>query len=220
MAQIVLVYGKSGSGKSRSLKEFASDEILLVNVEGKTLPFRGSFKYVLESDDIERIKIWLKKMPMKTAVIDDAGYLITNQFMRGHSGGKKGSAVYDLYNDLADNFWGLFKFIKNDLPKDVIVYVMMHEDTADSGATRLKTIGKLLDDKVCLEGMVTVCLRCMSSNGKHYFRTQTDGLDISKSPEEMFDGLEIENNLKMVDTAIRSYYDLNNPKEDTENESN
>lgn len=220
MAQIVLIYGKSGSGKSRSLKDFAEDEILLINVEGKALPFRGSFKYVLESDDMERIKSWLTKMPMKTAVIDDAGYLITNMFMRGHSGGKKGSAVFDLYNELADDFWGLFKFIKDDLPKDVIVYVMMHEDTADSGLTRLKTIGKLLDDKVCLEGMVTVCLRCMSNNGKHYFRTQTDGLDISKSPEDMFSALEIDNNLKNVDDAIREYYNLTPNKEVNENESN
>lgn len=220
MAQIVLIYGKSGSGKSRSLKDFAKDEILLINVEGKALPFRGSFKYVLESDDMNKIKSWLTKMPMKTAVIDDAGYLITNMFMRGHSGGKKGAAVFDLYNELADDFWGLFKFIKDDLPKDVIVYIMMHEDTADSGLTRLKTIGKLLDDKVCLEGMVTVCLRCMSNNGKHFFRTQTDGLDISKSPEDMFPTLEIDNNLKAVDDAIREYYNLTTNKEVNENESN
>lgn len=219
MAEIVLIYGKSGSGKSRSLKNFASDEILLVNVEGKALPFRGSFKYVLKSDNFDEIKMWLKKMPMKSAVIDDAGYLITNMFMRGHSGGKKGSAVFDLYNDLADDFWGLFRYIKNDLPQDVIVYIMMHEDTSDAGLTRLKTIGKLLDDKVCLEGMVTVCLRCMSINGKHYFRTQTDGLDITKSPEEMFPDLEIDNDLKAVDTAIREYYNFNS-KEETKNEVN
>lgn len=220
MGELVLVYGKSGSGKSRSMKFFAEDEAFLVNVERKALPFRGHFKYVFESDNIDRIKVGLKKMPTKVAVIDDAGYLITNQFMRGHSGGKKGASVFDLYNDLADSFWGLFKFIKDELPKDVIVYVMMHEDTADSGLTRLKTIGKLLDDKVCLEGMVTVCLRCMSNNGKHYFRTQTDGLDISKSPEDMFADLEIDNNLKAVDTAIRSYYHFNTTEEENENESN
>lgn len=219
MGQIVLVYGKSGSGKSRSLKNFGAEEILLVNVESKALPFKGGFKYTLESDDIEKIEGWMKKMPMKTAVIDDAGYIITNQFMRGHSGGKKGAAVFDLYNDLADGFWGFFKFIKDELPKDVIVYVMMHEDTADTGIVKLKTIGKLLDDKVCLEGMVTVCIRCLSSNGKHFFRTQTDGLDISKSPEDMFP-LEIENDLKAVDTAIREFYGFtNNTKEENTNEN-
>ena len=214
MAQIVLIYGKSGSGKSRSMKNLGTDEILLVNVEGKSLPFRGKFKYVLNSDNVEEIKTWLRKMPMKTAVIDDAGYIITNAFMRGHSGGKSGSAVFDLYNDLADTFWGLFKFIKNELPEDVIVYIMMHEETNDVGSVKLKTIGKLLDDKCCLEGMVTICLRCYSMDGKHYFRTRTTGLDITKSPEDMFDKDEIENDLKAVDTIIREYYGLNENKEE------
>ena len=208
MGQIVLIYGKSGSGKSRSLKNFAKDEIFFINIEKKALPFRGSFTYSLETDNISTIMNQLQKMPMKTAVIDDAGYLLTNAFMRGHSGGKKGAAVYDLYNDIADMYWGLFKFIKNKLPNDVIVYVLMHEDTNDEGATKLKTIGRLLDEKVCLEGMVTICLRCVSDQGKHFFRTVTDGKDITKTPEEMFEAEEIENDLKAVDTAIRTYYEL------------
>lgn len=208
MGQIVLVYGRSGSGKSRSLKGFAADEILLCNVEKKALPFKGRFKYVLERDDVATICDQLGKMPCKTAVIDDAGYLLTNTFMRSHSAGRKGSAVYDLYNDIADSYWGLFKFIKDRLPKDVIVYVLMHEDQNENGVVKLKTIGKLLDDKVCLEGMVTVCLRCMSDKGHHFFRTQTDGLDITKSPEGMFDELEIDNDLKQVDIKIRDYWNL------------
>lgn len=208
MGQIVLIYGKSGSGKSRSLKNFDKDEIFFINIEKKALPFRGSFTYSLETDNISTIMNQLQKMPMKTAVIDDAGYLLTNAFMRGHSGGKKGAAVYDLYNDIADMYWGLFKFIKNKLPNDVIVYILMHEDTNDDGATKLKTIGRLLDEKVCLEGMVTICLRCVSDQGKHFFRTVTDGKDITKTPEEMFEAEEIENDLKAVDTAIRTYYEL------------
>lgn len=208
MGQIVLIYGKSGSGKSRSLKNFDKDEIFFINIEKKALPFRGSFTYSLETDNISTIMNQLQKMPMKTAVIDDAGYLLTNAFMRGHSGGKKGAAVYDLYNDIADMYWGLFKFIKNKLPNDVIVYILMHEDTNDEGATKLKTIGRLLDEKVCLEGMVTICLRCVSDQGKHFFRTVTDGKDITKTPEEMFEAEEIENDLKAVDTAIRTYYEL------------
>lgn len=205
MAEIVLIYGKSGSGKSRSLKNFSEDEILLVNVERKRLPFKKQFKYVLNTDDYGKIMEQLAKMPLKTAVIDDAGYLLSNNFMKGHSQGRKGREVYDLYNDLADSFWGLFKFIKTKLPQDTIVYILMHEDSDESGNMKLKTIGKLLDDKVCLEGMVTICLRCMSVDGRHFFRTVTDGSDITKSPEEMFES-EIENDLKAVDTIIREYY--------------
>ena len=89
----------------------------------------------------------------------------------------------------------------------MIVYILMHEATSDYGETKLRTIGKLLDEKVCIEGMVTICLRCMVEGDRHYFRTQSSGVDISKSPEEMFD-LEIENDLKAVDTRIREYWGL------------
>ena len=210
MGQPVLIYGKSGSGKSRSLKGFGADEILLINVERKMLPFRAKFKYVAETDNIGVIMQQLKKMPLKTAVIDDAGYILTNTFMRRHSQGLKGAAVYDLYNELADSFWGLFRFIKEQLPPDVIVYTLMHEDTNDYNITKLKTIGKLLDDKVCVEGMVTVCLRCITDKDGHFFRTGTDGTDITKSPEDMFPSERIDNDLKAVDTAIREYWGLNN----------
>ena len=95
----------------------------------------------------------------------------------------------------------------NDLPEDVIVYIIMHEATSDYGETKLRTIGKLLDEKVCVEGMVSIALRCMVEGDRHFFRTQSSGMDISKSPEEMFD-LEIENDLKAVDTRIREYWGL------------
>lgn len=207
MGECIIVYGKSGSGKSRSILNFAEDEIFLVNTIGKRLPFRKDFKYVYKSDDPEKIKAALLKMPVKTAVIDDAGYQMTNAFMRGHSMPKKGSSSFDLYNDIADGFWGLLNFIKTELPDDVLVYVLMHEDTSDYGETKLKTIGKLLNEKVCIEGMTTVCLRCMVDGDKHVFRTQSDGLDISKSPEGMFDSV-IENDLKAVDSKIREYWGL------------
>ena len=206
----VLCYGKSGSGKSRSLKFFNEDEIMLVNVEGKALPFRKTFKYVCRSDSVDSIIEQMQKMPCKVAVIDDAGYLMTHHFMDNHRI-KKGSASFDMYDDIADTMYFLVQRIKKELPDDVIVYIMLHEDTSDSGETKIRTIGKLIDNKVCLEGMVTICIRCMSDNGKHFFRTQTDGFDISKTPEELFgeDEVEIENNLKYVDQKIRDFYGWN-----------
>ena len=213
MGKPVIIYGKSGSGKSRSLKNFAEDEILFINVEEKDLPFRKKFKYTLKSDNYATIQEQLTKMPLKTAVIDDAGYLLTNMFMSKHSAGLKGNAVFDLYNDIGDKFWYLIKFIKKKLPDDVIVYIIMHDESNDSGEVKLKTIGKLLEEKVNIQGMVTIVLRCMSDNGRHFFRTHTDGLDITKSPEEMFDNDEIDNDLKAVDMAIREYYELNEREE-------
>lgn len=202
----VLVYGKSGSGKSRSMKFFKQDEILLVNVEDKDLPFKGQFKYVCVTDSIDKLMEQLTKMPCKIAVIDDAGYLMTHFFMDNHRN-KAGNASFEMYDDIADRMYYLIKRIKSELPKDVIVYIMFHEDSSDiTGDIKIKTIGKLIDSKVCLEGMVTICIRCMSDNERHYFRTQTDGRDITKTPEEMFAEAEIDNNLKLVDDAIRTFY--------------
>lgn len=203
----VLIYGKSGSGKSRSLKNFAEDEILLINVEGKTLPFRKKFKYNLKTDNLDLIIDQLQKMPCKTAVIDDAGYLMTHHFMKNHKA-KKGNASFEMYDAIADTMYFLVKRIKDDVDDDKIVYIILHEDTDDYGNTKLRTIGRLIDNKVCLEGMVTICIRCMSDNGKHFFRTQTTGNDITKTPEEMFDEPQIDNDLKLVDTAIRTYYEM------------
>ena len=208
MGMPVLIYGKSGSGKSRSMKEFAEDEIFLVNVERKYLPFRKKFAYTYDSDDVEKIKAGLQKMPTKTAVIDDAGYILTNIFMRGNSRKHQGGDVFDLYNKIGYSFWSLFEFIKTDLPKDVIVYIIMHDETDDYGSTKLKMLGKLLEQKVCVEGMVTICLRCITDEKGHHFLTNTDGNDITKSPEEMFTDKVIDNDLKFVDTTIRKYYEI------------
>lgn len=211
MAIPVIVYGKSGSGKSRSLKNFAKDEILLINVEGKPLPFRGKFNYTMQTDNVDKMIAQMQKMPCKTAVIDDCGYLMTHYFMGNHRN-KSGNASFEMYDGIADIMYFLIFKIKRELPDDVIVYIIMHEDKDDYGEVRLLTLGKLLDRKVCMQGMVTVCLRCMSENGKHFFRTQTDGYDITKSPEGMFESIEIENDLKAVDILVRNYWELEEAK--------
>lgn len=203
----VLIIGQSGCGKSRAIKNMPPQGTVIFNVEGKQFPFRQQFPYVMNTDDTERIKGQLMRLgPVKRVVIDDAGYLMTNMFMRGHSGGRKGSQVFDLYNDIGDTFWDLIKFIKDQLSPDIIVYINMHEDESDSGKIRPKTIGKMLDDKVCLEGMFTICLRGIVKNGEHLFCTRTNGFDPVKTPEDMFADEYIENDLMIVDRAIRDYY--------------
>lgn len=203
----VLVYGRSGSGKSRSMKEFGENEITLINVESKPLPFRKKFKYTINTDSYQKIINILDKTPSGTTVIDDAGYLLTNMFMRGHSARGSGSSTFDLYNDIGDSFWKLIKHIKS-LPDDKIVYLMMHEEESDNGIIKLKMLGKLLEQKVCVEGMVTIVLRCMVDESRHFFRVHNSGTDITKSPEDMFSEDEINNDLKTVDTTIREYYGI------------
>lgn len=209
MAEAVLIYGMSGTGKSTSLENFAEDEIFLINVIGKRLPFRKKFKYTITCDDVDKIKRSLAKMPenIKVAVIDDAGYLMTNLFMAGHSGDKSGGNTFDLFNKIADSFWSLINAIKA-LPEDKVVYLTMHEDTNDFGQKKLRTIGKLLNEKVCIEGMCSVVLRSETMGGKYSFVTQNEGNDISKSPKGMFPDIRIPNDLKAVDTAIREYWGL------------
>lgn len=204
MGMPVLIYGKSGSGKTRSLKNFGEEEIFLVNVERKFLPFKNKFKYVLKSDNVNLIQEKLLKMPTKIAVIDDAGYILTNRYMR-----EKGKVrnLYETFDNMGSDFWGLFEFVKNNLPDDVIVYIVMHEETYDLNNTKLKMMGKLLEEKICVEGMVTISLRCITDEDGHHFITNSDGKDISKSPEEMFE-LVIDNDLKFVDVTIREFYDI------------
>lgn len=205
----VIIYGKSGSGKSRSLKAFSPEEITLINVLGKPLPFKGAFRYTINSDNYNDVFKALKALPTNAAVIDDATYLMTNMFMRGHAMPQSGGSVFSLYNDIGDFFWSLIRSIQQDLPADTVVYLMMHEEpSGDLGDVKLKTIGKLLDEKVCIEGLVTVALHCVYSGEKHVFKTHTNGRDVSKSPEGMFPSDEIPNDLKAVDAAIRDYWSL------------
>ena len=203
----VLIIGKSGSGKSTALRNCVNDSNWnLVNVLGKPLPFKGKVPQVV-TDDYEQVKRCLTSSMAKSLVVDDAGYLITNYFMRNHSSKGQGNAIFSMYNTLADNFWKLVEYIKH-LPEDKIVYIIMHEDTDDFGNVKPKTIGKLLDEKICLEGMFTIVLRCIQENGKHLFVTQAEGGSVSKSPMGMFEELEINNDLLYVDNKIREYYGL------------
>lgn len=206
----ILIIGKSGMGKTASLRNFNKDEIGVVNVLGKPLPFVNDFKSIT-TDDYAKIKQTLLNSTINTLVIDDANYLMTNQFMRGHGAGK-GNAVFELYNQIGDNFWDLIRFVQLQLPEDKIVYLFMHEDKNDMGDIKPKTIGRMLDEKVCIEGMFTIVLRAIKEEGQHYFTTQSDGFDVSKTPMGMFDTPKIENDLKNVTEVIRKYYKLGGNK--------
>lgn len=215
MAIPVLIIGKSGSGKSRSLKTCVGKDFNVIKVIDKPFPFKGKIPSCV-TDDYATVMKQLIACPAKSIVIDDAGYLITNQFMRGHANTGAGNAVFAFYNKVADNFWNLIDFIIKRVPKDKIVYVIMHEDESESGSVKPKTIGKLLDEKVCVEGMFTIVLRCVEESGKHLFITQAANGAVSKSPEEMFDSITIDNDLYLVDQKIREYYEIPTAETTTE----
>lgn len=198
----ILIIGYSGSGKSTSMRNFAADELALVNVNGKPLPFRTKFTSVLNSDNYDKIKGFIKSCGKKSIVIDDCQYLMVNEFMRRAK--EKG---YDKFNDIGKALWELIRFV-GELPNDVIVYFLGHIDIDDNGREKFKTVGKLLDEKVNIEGMFTTVLKTVASDGKYVFSTQTTGTDTVKSPMGLFSSQYIDNDLKMVDDALRMYYDF------------
>ncbi len=189
------------------MKNCQNDNWNLIRVLNKPLPFKGKVNGWM-TDDYSTVMRCLAASKAQSIVIDDAGYLITNQFMRGHSSTGKGNAVFELYNSLGDYFWNLLQFITSKVSENKIVYVIMHEEKDEQGDVKPKTIGKLLDDKVNVAGMFTIVLRCIEEGGKHLFVTQAANGAVSKSPEEMFDDLTIPNDLSLVDRKIREYYEL------------
>ena len=207
MAIPVLIIGKSGSGKSTSLRNCQNDNWNVIKVLNKPLPFKGKIKSVC-TDDYQTVMKCLFASTAKSIVIDDAGYLLTNMFMNGHASKGKGNDIFAFYNDIGDRFWHLVQFITTSVQPHKIVYIMMHEDINEFGDIKPKTIGKMLDEKVCIEGMVTICLRCIVEGNRHLFVTQSANGAVSKSPMGMFEDLTIDNDLALVDEKIREYYDM------------
>lgn len=201
MAVLVMVYGQSGTGKSTSLRNFKNEEVAVVNVSGKPLPFRGDVK-PYNSDNYQKIMAAIQGTDRKSIVIDDATYLMVNAFMRNAK-----VVGYQKYTDMAYDFNALVEFCAN-LPDEKIVYFMGHSDQADDGREHFKTIGKMLDNYVTLEGRFTIVLKTVVQDGKYMFSTQNNGQDTVKSPMGMFEHALIDNDLKAVDDTIREYWGI------------
>ena len=212
MALPVLVIGRSGSGKTYSLKNFSADEIGVISVEKGRLPFKSDIKVLklkkFDSEEYSPAQInaarysWLeaiiKGSKAKTIVIDDSQYLLANElFDRVNEKG------YDKFTSMAANFRNLIHFVNELEDEDKIVYFLHHSELDADGKEKVKTIGKMLDEKLCVEGCFDIVLYCQDNK----FFTQANGQSVAKTPEGMFE-LEIPNDLKAVDTAIRKYYGM------------
>lgn len=203
----VLILGESGTGKSASMRNFTKDELYLVNVANKALPFKqkgGKFESI-STDSYRDIRRAINATDKKVVVIDDSQYLMANEFMRRAT--EKG---FDKFTEIGQSYWELNQVI-DKLPEDVITYVLGHIERDQNGNEKIKTIGKLLDEKITVEGMYTIVLKTVVQDGKYYFQTQNSGHDTCKSPIGLFDSFLIDNDLKAVDKAIRDYYDIEQP---------
>lgn len=197
----VLVLGESGTGKSASLRNFKPEDLKVFNVANKPLPFKNKFESI-STDNYSKIIGELKLNKKKVVVIDDAQYLMANEFMR-----RATERGFDKFTEIAQNFWTLVNTVK-DLPDDVIVYFLAHIERDANGNEKIKTIGKLLDEKITVEGMFTIVLKTNVNDGEYSFVTQNNGHDTVKSPIGMFSSYAIDNDLKYVDEKIRNYYEL------------
>lgn len=205
----VLILGESGSGKSASMRNLDPEKTRVFNVASKPLPFRGSFR-TLNGAIYPTIKAGLAKATVKTYVIDDSQYLMANEFFDRAK--EKG---YDKFTDIGLNFRDLLEFVIRDTPKDCIVYFLHHVELDANGRFKAKTIGKMLDEKLTVEGLFSIVLLCMSTKDKHFFVTQSQGMSSAKSPMDMFPP-EIDNDLALVDSTIRDYYSLNDTEAEKE----
>ncbi|WP_241174524.1 ATP-binding protein [Serratia marcescens] len=202
----VLILGDSGSGKSASMMKLNPDDGFLINPENKRLPFRstgwkprdfeaktGNVFFTDIPADIVLIINFARRAGKKFVVVDDFQYVMGNQFMR-----RRSEKSFEKFTEIGGGAW------------DVIsVYFLAHTEETPAGRVKMKTIGKMLDEKITVEGMFSIALRTGVTDGRYYFTTQSDGTDPVKSPIGLFDSFQIDNDLNAVDAAIREYYELN-----------
>lgn len=201
MGIATLVLGASGSGKSTSMRNFSEDEIGIFNVAGKPLPFRKKLPKV-DNATYEKIYKVLKEPKLKKYVIDDSQYLMAfESFDHAKETG------YGKFTNMALNFRNLIDFIIRCTPADCIVYMLHHTELSEDGKLKAKTLGKMLDNQLTVEGLFSIVLLCQVEGSEHYFITNSDGSNPAKSPMDMFE-MKIDNDLKFVDTAIREYYEI------------
>ena len=218
MGIATMILGQSGTGKSASLRNLDPKKTTLIQIIEKPLPFKSSQweRYnkedcpnglVFVTDKADSIVKILKGTQSDIIVIDDFQYLLANEFMRRVLDVEVGNQAFAKYNEIAHKAWMVLSE-SCALAKNKRVYILTHEQTDDFGKTKIKTIGKLLDEKIVLEGLVTIVLRSQRVNGNYVFSTQNSGQDTVKTPMGMFEQELIENDLSAVDSAICEYYGI------------
>lgn len=216
MSNMILIIGESGSGKSSSIRSLDPDETVIINVLDKPLPFKGfKKKYTsnntdkkkanyIATDNAHKIKECISRInqnkDVKNIIIDDFQYVMANQFME-----KAKERGYDKFTEIGQNAWHIIKTL-TECREDMNCYVISHSDVDQNGKVKCKTIGKMLDDKICLEGMFTIVFHALTGENKYKFLTQNDGIHIAKSPMGMFEEIFIDNDLLEINKKINDYF--------------
>jgi hypothetical protein len=218
MSIATIILGQSGTGKTASLRNLDPSNTLLIQAIKKPLPFKAdgwkSVKdggNVLVMDNSIQICQAMHKTSREVIVLDDFQYTMANEFMRRVTDQEAGASAFQKYNEIAKSAWDILN-TASALPDHKRVYILSHTQTDDVGNVKIKTIGKLLDEKITIEGMVSIVLRTAAVNGNYLFSTRNSGHDTTKSPIGLFEEELIENDLAQVDAAIYAYYGLTQPQ--------
>lgn len=224
MAQEILIVGASGTGKSTSVETLNPKETFIINVINKPLPFKGwksSYKQFNKenpdgnyyaTDDTKLIINMMKhiseKMPhIKNIIIDDYQYTMANEYMR-----RVTEVGFKKFSEIGQNAWNIIN-TATSLKDELMVVFLCHSDTdldaQGNKITKARTIGKLMDNVITLEGMFTVVLYTdvtRTDKGTEFsFITQNDGTNTCKSPRGMFESVKIPNDLALVRKCVEEY---------------
>lgn len=223
MAIVTSIIGKSGSGKSTSMEKIIQDKnVIVIRPSKKPFPWKntpelqkvikkwdkekkeGSYIFSDNSDFmIQAMKLYTETYGKKIIIIEDSTFVMTNYFME--------TALETGFTKFTQNALNYFNIIKaaEELDEDVRVYFINHIEEDANGFKKVKTIGKMLDEKIDIPSLLTIVLESQIIDGKHYFMTnKKSGMDIAKSPKDMFKDIAIPNDLQLVDEAIKEYYGI------------
>ena len=216
MATTIMILGDSGTGKSASLRNLDRKKSVLLNVLGKPLPFKGGNEFhSVTNDDPKSLNGLLVRLndrkDKQVVVVDDFQYVMANMWMKSLLEPRTKDSEFTKYKEIGYHAWTLIRTAQNVLRKDMMVFFLAHTDVDINGKTRCKTIGKMLDEKINLEGMFTIVLNTFVHQDRpvserYCFQTQNNGCNTTKSPMGMFDSEEISNDLQIVVNSIQSYY--------------
>ena len=204
----VLCIGASASGKSTSIRNLDRKTTIIYNVAGKPIPVKGKFEKMVTISDVDSIIESLKKNTSNCYVIDDSQYLMAFKLIN-----RINERGYEKYTEIVKDFKNLIDTIVLDTTPDTIVYFLHHTEVTDDGKIKAKTSGKMIDNWLTFEGLFSIVIMAVVNDGKHLFITQSDGTNTCKSPIDMLEN-PMDNDLALVDKAIRDYYELKPTKKE------